>query len=462
MALPSISTPKVKTVNKDLEAWIRLPALEEGEHYTIEYLHDVLRVNQINYGIDEAQLQKILDEEIYEQDVLVARGIPAVEGQDGFYEYKVNMNLEKKPKILPDGSVDYWSMYSVQSVQKDQVIAIYHSAVQGTDGTGVSGKPIPAKVAREQGALRGTGFGRSEDYLTYFSLMDGKIDIENDKIRIQPIYEVSGNANLTTGSIDFTGDIVIHGSVESGVTIKATGSITIDGNVEACTLEAGKDIILRSGMVGGNKAHVRTKGNLYAKFIEYTVIQVEGDMEADVLLDCTVACRGSILIQGRTAKIIGGDVSAVKGIRATTIGNEAEMRTAVTVGVSADCISRLNLLKKKMDITKMELDKIEQGLAKFEEMEKERGVSYREDPRRVALLRTRIQNMATLAGDEGEMKRLEHMISDGANATVCVTRDVFPGVSIAIRDQVLNVKNNAKCVEFYHLNGKICTRTAED
>lgn len=106
------------------------PALEEGEHYTIEYLHEVLRVNQITYGIDEAQLQKILDEEIYEQDVLVARGIPAVEGQDGFYEYKVNMNLEKKPKILPDGSVDYWSMYSVQSVQKDQVIAIYHPAVQ--------------------------------------------------------------------------------------------------------------------------------------------------------------------------------------------------------------------------------------------------------------------------------------------------------------------------------------------
>ena len=398
MALPSISTPKVKIVNKDLEAWIRLPALEEGEHYTIEYLHDVLRVNQITYGIDEAQLQKIIDEEIYEQDVLVARGVPAVEGQDGFYEYKVNMNLEKKPKILPDGSVDYWSMYSVQSVQKDQVIAIYHPAVQGTDGTGVSGKPIPAKVAREQGAL----------------------------------------------------------------TIKATGSITIDGNVEACNLEAGKDIILRSGMVGGNKAHVRTKGNLYAKFIEYTVIQVEGDMEADVLLNCTVACRGSILIQGRTAKIIGGDVSAVKGIRATTIGNEAEMRTAVSVGVGTDCIARLNLLKKKMDITKMELDKIEQGLAKFEEMEKERGVSYREDPRRVALLRTRIQNTATLAGDEGEVKRLERMISDGANATVCVTRDVFPGVSIAIRDQILNVKNNAKCVEFYHLNGKICTRIAED
>ena len=120
------------------------------------------------------------------------------------------------------------------------------------------------------------------------------------------------------------------------------------------------------------------------------------------------------------------------------------MRTAVSVGVGTDCIARLNLLKKKLEITKMEIDKIEQGLAKFEEMEKERGVSYREDPRRVALLRTRIQNMATLAGDEGEVKRLEHMISDGANATVCVTRDVFPGVSIAIRDQNFKCKKQCK------------------
>lgn len=34
-------------------------------------------------------------------------------------------------------------MYSVQSVQKDQVIAIYHPAVKGTDGIGVSGNRLP-------------------------------------------------------------------------------------------------------------------------------------------------------------------------------------------------------------------------------------------------------------------------------------------------------------------------------
>ena len=143
MALPSISTPKVKIVNKDLEAWIRLPALEEGEHYTIEYLHDVLRVNQITMELMKHSFRRSSMKKSMNRTYCGKRHTLRVEGQDGFYEYKVNMNLEKKPKILPDGSVDYWSMYSVQSVQKDQVIAIYHPAVKGTDGIGVSENRLP-------------------------------------------------------------------------------------------------------------------------------------------------------------------------------------------------------------------------------------------------------------------------------------------------------------------------------
>lgn len=462
MALPNVSIPKVKTVNRDLEAWLRLPALENDDQYTLEYLHEVLKLNQVTYGIDEEQLKEILDKELYEQDILVAKGCPQVDGQDGYYEYKVNMNLEKKPRILEDGSVDYWSMYSVQSVQKDQVIAIYHPAVKGTDGTAVTGRPILARIAREQPALRGTGFGRSEDYLTYFSLMDGKIDIKDGKIMIRPIYEMSGDANLTTGNVDFTGDIVIHGNVATGVKIKATGSITVDGVVEACDLEAGKDIILRKGMIGGNKAHVKTKGTLYAKFIEYTSIEADGDIEASVLLDCNVFCKGKIVVQGKSAKIIGGDVHAVQGITATTIGNEAELRTNITVGVGKNSISRSNLLKRKVEITKQELEKIEEALKKFEDMEKERGVSYKEDPRRVALLRTRIKDTATIAEDEAEIKKLERLIASGAHATISATREVFPGVAVMMREQILAVKNYANNVEFYYFDDKIRTRAAVD
>ncbi len=134
--------------------------------------------------------------------------------------------------------------------------------------------------------------------------MDGKIDIENDKIRIQPIYEVSGDANLTTGSIDFTGDIVIHGQCGIRVTgSRQTGSITIDGKTEACNLEAGKDIIFKKW--NGRREQGTCQNQRKMQSLIYTVIQVEGDMEADVLLNRSCVQR-IYSDPGQTAKIIGG------------------------------------------------------------------------------------------------------------------------------------------------------------
>lgn len=66
--------------------------------------------------------------------------------------------LTAKPKLLPDGSVDYWSVHSIESVTAGQVIAVYHPAVSGEDGIPVKGRPVPAKHGREQMPLKGKGF----------------------------------------------------------------------------------------------------------------------------------------------------------------------------------------------------------------------------------------------------------------------------------------------------------------
>ena len=88
-----------------------------------------------------------------------------------------NNTFSKKPKIRPDGSVDYWSINMVEPVEKGQVIAIYKPPVPGEDGMTVKGRPLPAKRARELPPLKGRGFTRQEDGNTYTSNMDGKIDM---------------------------------------------------------------------------------------------------------------------------------------------------------------------------------------------------------------------------------------------------------------------------------------------
>lgn len=450
----------VQTNNSEMEAYLQVPTPENEGDYTIGYLQTLLEQNGIRYGIIESALKRIIDGQIYNQPILVAKGAPAVDGIDGYYEYKFHIHKDNKPQVKEDGSVDYWSVNSIQSVSAGDVIAIYHPPVQGSDGTNVRGVTVLAKRGKDQAMLKGKGFLRSEDGLTYTSEIDGKIETQGDRIMILAIHEVGGDADISTGNIDFRGDVVIHGNVETGIVINATGSITIDGTVEACTLNAGKDIILRRGMLGGHKASVKTKGNIFAKFFENTTIEADGNIQADVLMNCEVDCKGKITLSGRRASIIGGEVHAIEGIEVFSLGNDAETKTYIYAGADPDMHTRMAMLEKKITEVKDELAKVERGIEQFKVLEREKQVSYANDPRRMSLLRIRIRDNATLAESEAEFRKLEDLLGRSVGASVKVLDKVHPGVRINIGIERLKVQNEAANVEFYLLENKIRTRPA--
>lgn len=450
--------PIVRVTYDEMEAYMLLPEPEADEEYTVAQLQTALSECGVSVGIIEETLTELVEHKIYNSELLVAQGIRPVDGVDGYYDYNFNSNLDRKPKILPDGSVDYWSVHSIEAVVAGQVIAIYHPAIEGRDGMTVKGKLLTAKRGREQMPIKGKGFERMNDNLTYTATMDGKIEMQNDKIVILPVHEVYGNAEQAGGNIDFRGDIVIHGNVESGVVIRATGSITVDGIVEACTLEAGKEIILRSGMLGGNKASVKTKAGITAKFFEFTNIECDGDLQADVLMDCTVDCKGQVVLDGSRGSIIGGSIHAVRGVRVSTLGNDAEKKTEIFVGAGIAVYSRLHVLEKKIEVTQQELDKIEEGLRQFETLQKERGVDYTNDPRRTALLRAKIKDTAILANDNEEVKKLRILAESSRGACVSVIREVYPGVVINIDEMKFTLKNMGTGIEFFKMPDKIATR----
>lgn len=450
--------PLVRLNYNEMEAYLLLHKPEPYEEYTVAFLMQALAEKGVTNGIDQEALVDMINGKKYGYEILVARGTFPIDGVDGYYEYNFERELNKKPKILPDGSADYSSVRSIEQVLEGQVIAIYHPAVIGCDGISVKGKPVAAKKGREQLPLKGKGFERTEDNLTYTASIDGKIEMQNDRVMILPIHEVKGNAQISGGNIDFRGDVIIHGNVEVGVTIKATGSITIDGIAEACILEAGKDIIIRNGMLGGNKAFVKSKGNISAKFFEFTRIECEGNLSADVLMDCDVSCQGRIEMDGSRGSIIGGDIRAIRGVIVSTLGNDAEKKTHISVGAGVAVYSRLHILEKKIQAERESLEKIEKGLLQFEALEQERGVSYANDPRRMALLRVKIRDTASLAGDEAEAKKLSLLAEASRGACVSVLLQVFPGVIIDIDDMKLTLKNVARGIEFYKLPDKIATR----
>lgn len=454
--------PRARISYDEMEAFLVLPTPKMGEEYTFEEVMEFLDVNQIRHGIEQELIRKMIRDEVYNREFCVAVGTPMVEGRDGHYDYLFNHNFSKKPKIRPDGSVDYWSINTIEPVEKGQVIVIYKPARAGEDGMTVKGKPILAKRARDLPPLKGRGFTRQEDGVTYTANMDGKVDMEGERVIVSPLYEIFGNADLSVGNINFVGDVLIHGNVASGVTIKATGNITVDGVVESAYITANSDIILRSGMVGGNRARLNCGGNLYAKFVEYTKIEVKGRIEADAFVGCEIVCGEQILLNGKKSKIVGGEVYAVQGIQASVLGSPGEVQTLVQVGAREEVVRRISLIERKVEVMEANLDKIEEGLKNFDKLGKERGVDYRDDPRRVELLRIKIQDMAAIAADRNELERLNQELEDAKGATIAVRRIVFPGVSVGVDDLKLNVLEEQEKLQFEKRIDKIVMTRLEE
>lgn len=448
MGNSSIENAKVRITADGMEAYLSLPPLAPGESYTLSQLLACIQSQKVSSGIDEVALQSMIDTPIYGHEVCIARGRKPVNGKDGVITYNFNPDMNAKPTVRQDGSVDYWSIHAIELVNAGQVIAVYEEPTEAIDGENVSGKIVPAKKGRPIPPLTGKGFSRSEDGHTYTADVSGKIELTNGRIRISEVYEIQGDVGLQTGNIDFHGDVVIHGGVTPGASVKSTGSITVDGVCENCTLIADKDIILRGGVLGGNKAVIRTKANIHAKFFEYCKVQAEGFIEAASALDCRMISYDHIYLAGRKAGIVGGYAYATAGIEMDVLGSPSEVRTVVHVGVSKEMMRELTDAQSQLEEADDTVKKITTGLKQYDELAKERGIDISKDERRTALLRTRMTKQAEIATLQKDIARLKSIIERGKGANVRVIHDVYAGTTVTIDEAVLTVKEEQSAVKF--------------
>lgn len=415
-----------------MTAYLRLPEPLGAQQYQVQDIQAALAENGVKTGINNDALTQVVSKGIYNRTVAVATGKQPKDGTDGYYEYFFQQTLDGKPHIKEDGSVDY-SIKLFEMVNEGQVIAVYHPAIPGEDGYTVKETPVRCKRGRELPPLRGRGFACQEDGITYVAAITGKIDVVNDKINILPILEIFDDVDINTGNLDFRGDVIIHGSICDDVSIRATGSVTVDGVVQGGSIYANKNILLSGGVLGNSKSVIESKGDISAKFLEFATVRCKGDIVADVFLNTDVYCEGRALLHSsKKGTIVGGTVHAVCGIEANSIGNSAEVRTHVLVGNGGEVLKKMEQLRNGIRAAAENIAKAEELLHKFEEFEEKTGQSCKEDPRRIQLVRIRVRDRAKKAADEEELRKLQIMVDSARGADVRVAKKVYPGVHVSI------------------------------
>ena len=446
-----VKAPKVHISSDGLECTLMFPMPDPSaprETYPIPVLIQLLKDAGVVFGIDQDRIAELSKSPIYDRPVVVATGTPSVAGIPGYFEYNFDTKVDKKPVVREDGSTDYMNVKSIAIVHKDQVIATYHPAQQGSRGMTVRGTSIEPKPARDLPPIAGRGFNRSTDNITYISLIDGKIEINGNRIIISSIHEVKGDADISCGNIDFNGDVVVHGGVSDGVVIRAAGTITVEGLVENCELYSGKDMYLKAGIKGSEKTLIQCGGSIVSQFIEYAVITCHGNIEADYIFKSKVSCDGKIDLNGNKAAIIGGYVAAVEGMDVNELGNDFGTITNISVGIDQERVAAVENLSRKIQSISQNVSKIKKGLDDFDRLGLERGVDYKDDPRRLQLLRVKIRDEAVVLEEKAKLESLQSIIDRGGNSTIRVFKKVYAGVNISIDNHKTQVKENQQKVEF--------------
>ena len=442
--VPEKAPAKVRITEDRMKAYVMLPRLFPGTapaQYTAADIIAALHEKSVVFGVKQDEISNLIIDPIFGREYLVAEGQETKEGVSGEYELLFSNDFNRKPKELPDGSVDYMSIKTVETIAEGDTIAIYHPAIPGTDGTSVIGRKVQAKRVRDLPPLAGKGFSRSEDGLLYTADISGKIEKQGERIIISPVYEVRETVGVEVGDIDFAGDVIIHGGVTNGVTVQAKGSITIEGLVENCIMSAFGDIFLLKGVKGGERTEIRAGGNITAEYIEYATVYAGGDIYADVFFKSNVNCNGLIKLNGKRSSVIGGAMSAVEGITCFNVGNEFGVKTEMYAGVSADRAQALDVQKKKVEVLEKHLKSIAEGLMKFDDIiQKSGNEKAKSDPRRIQLLRAKIQEEATCTDEKVRLTDMENTLRRGSHATIKIKRKIFSGVILGIGQQKLAIK----------------------
>lgn len=440
----------------EMGADIFLVETAEEDFYNLADLKKFISDQGVIFGVHEDILQSIIDEEKYGDFIHFADGLPPEEPQNGYYDFKFNVNPSKTPKLKEDGSVDYYNLNLVEVAEKDQLVAEYIPKKDGIRGMTVTGAYIEGKKASDLPPLRGKGFYASEDKLKFYAEIDGKIELNMGALNISSMHIVTGDVDLSTGNINFKGDLEITGSIRADMEVKATGNITVGGLVEAANVEAGKDLLIKGGILGGSKASIKAGGNIYALFIENATVESNSSVQADSIINSNVNAYSDINVFGKTSCIVGGSLKANRYVKTKNIGSVTGVTTEIEVGVPNDCQAERKKYGDELHKLEAELEKVEMLITKLIQSGGERNDMF------THATRTKIELSAEVFRMRSIIKGLDDRLTIGRNAEISAENRVHPGVKLIIDGLVYNVDDEYEKILFFRRKDRILSKKFDE
>lgn len=441
----------VEIFDDELKAYLTiLYPPEGGKVITIKNIYEELAKQKVVYGILENELAQILKREEFNKVFLVAQGIPPKNGEDARITF--NFKKEKEHKFEEvGGRVNFKERSPINIVKKDEIIAVKTPATSGKPGITVTGKLLPSQPGKDIPFPKGKNIEVSIDGLELRATIDGRLIFDEDKINVEPVYNIDGNVDYSTGNINFPGTVVINGDVLGGFSVKADGDVIVNGCVENAHIEAKGNILIENGMLGKNEGYLHSLGDISAKYIEHSIIDSSHDVIVnESIIHSYVNAKHKVIVKGRLGVILGGRIRAGLEIQAKTVGSWTEVPTELEVGMDPQSREGIYRLADEIAEDKKKFQELKLGIKTLLSLKASCDGKLPKEKEELLAAHLKAQDLLVekLRDATEKITTLQKRLSVGSGGQISVSNIVHPGVKIIINNTILHTLEEYKYITF--------------
>lgn len=410
-----------------------------GKAPTPNEVRRVLAQNGVTAHIDDEALKEYLKDLPANKSVIVARAVPAVDGENGKVDYMFEPSSEKKPTVDEEtGIVDYKELGTIRNIQKGTLIASIKYNTTGTPGSDVRGAVIAPLPGVPPKFSVGAGTILSNDQSKIYAAEDGNLRWDRDRFVVDTVVNINGSVDAGIGNIDFIGDVTIRGGISEGYTVKGK-HVTVKGSVTNSTVIA----VLGMELGGAVNSQLICDGEIKTAFAESCEIKCKEQLSAQSLVNCNVVCEGEIVVTGKKGVIIGGECISYGNVVANQVGSEGYAKTVINLGNTTVLMSKHQVLLDQFKTLSANYKKLKNLYEKLNDLKKVQDLTHEQENARKQAFLFVMNERNTLADMSNKIEQDEKVLAQSRLLQLTVKNKCYPGVSLKLFNAIYD--NNVEC-----------------
>ncbi|HHT9108681.1 MAG TPA: DUF342 domain-containing protein [Candidatus Wunengus sp. YC63] len=426
------------------------PVAQEDIDINLDDVLKILQSKNVSFGIKEEVIKNTLDkvkqEKFSMENVLIAEGDHAINGEDGRLEFLFDVDKKIKPQEGAHGKVDFHEVSMVENVEKEQPLVKLIDSTPGTPGKSVYGKMVNPVHGKPCVLPIGENTKVSnKDAKLLLSNIDGIVKYAGGVVSVKSCYAVEKDVDFSTGNITSKGAVVVKGNVRSGFILDAIGDVEVWGTVEDSIIKSKGNVLIKGGFIGSGKGKIEADGDVTIGFARNQTIVANNVKILREAVDCIIYAKNTVKVDGDKISIEGGITTAGAVIEVESLGSKNEVHTDVEAGIDYTARQSQMSTRKEISGLKAVLKTVDKELNTLHAIQKAKGELPPQYTNTFDRLLSRREELVKKLNDLAS----EEIVSVNKDAKVVVHKVVHPGVEITIGESTMTIIEECKKATFY-------------